>query len=421
MNMKFAAVACFGLFLGAALTGCSTSWPEKAAGISVGTTRAQVNEVLPVWEDGWVVDVGGSNHSYWVSTNWMVTVRYDSTGGEGSMGNRTIARVTAVKAPYPNIEAEVNLLMEFKNSKDFCEQSMIGNKLAALYQPAILQSLILTDDLTNEDRHIRANAAFVFAALGDPRGFETLVNILDDRSPRPEGQGVGCCPWTLQEQIASDRYYAAHVLGDLKDPRALPILIPLLKDNEVNYIVPWSLSQIGGEQAVHALIDTLGNENPSIRVLAIYGLEDMHAVEALPRLRQMVNDEAYCDVDDLISVGDAARGVIAELEPHPDPIDRLAASLSSSQGLWVNGLSPLPIQLPPSATQAEVLARSFQDAGFDSGRVRQYRVLDSRQVIVLHRVGKYVMVLVKTNLGKMIVMTDYSKNGKGWSYRIYKT
>jgi hypothetical protein len=42
----------------------------------------------------------------------------------------------------------------------------------------------------------------------------------------------------LQVQIGADRCYAAHLL--LKDPRGVPILVPLLKDREVNYIVPWS-------------------------------------------------------------------------------------------------------------------------------------------------------------------------------------
>ena len=34
----------------------------------------------------------------------------------------------------------------------------------------------------------------------------------------------------LPGQIRQDRYYAAHLLGDLKDPRGVPILVSLLKD-----------------------------------------------------------------------------------------------------------------------------------------------------------------------------------------------
>ncbi len=52
--------------------------------------------------------------------------------------------------------------------------------------------------------------------------------------------------WSVDAQIAADRYYAAHLFGDLKDVRAVAILIPLLKDRvRVNVIVPWSLGEIG--------------------------------------------------------------------------------------------------------------------------------------------------------------------------------
>ena len=49
-------------------------------------------------------------------------------------------------------------------------------------------------------------------------------------------------------QIAADRYYAAHLLGDLRDPLAIPVLVPLLKDKEVNSIVPWALGEIGDKR-----------------------------------------------------------------------------------------------------------------------------------------------------------------------------
>ena len=89
--------------------------------------------------------------------------------------------------------------------------------------------------------------------------------------------------WTLRAQIREDRYYAAHLLGDLRDPRAIPILVPLLKDKEVNSIVPWALGQIGDKSAVGPLLDALDEDSPSMRVLAIYALETLNAKEAVPR------------------------------------------------------------------------------------------------------------------------------------------
>ncbi len=206
------------------------------------------------------------------------------------------------------------LIEQFKNSQIFWQQFEIAEKIVALHDTNVLQSPVLTDDLTNEDRHVRGNAALIFAALGDNRGFDVIENILNDRSSRPEGQGDGY-PWTLQGQIAADRYDAAHLFGDLKNPRAVPVLIPLLQDDEVNYIVPWSLGAIGDKRAIPALIEALDDKAPSIRVLAIYALEMLDAVQALPRLRELLNDHQRSNFGDLVTVADAAHEAIIKLTP----------------------------------------------------------------------------------------------------------
>jgi HEAT repeat protein len=203
----------------------------------------------------------------------------------------------------PTNPSTARLLGDFKNCGVFWQQFEIGKKIVALHDTNVLQSPILTDDLTNDDRHVRANAAYVFGVLGDERGFDTLQKILTDRSSRPEDITDDALHPSLRLQIEADRYYAVHVFGDLKDPRAVPILIPLLHDDEVNYIVPWSLGEIGDQRAIPPLIKTLDNKNPSMRVLAIYALEQLHAVEALPRLRALLNDNDRSNFGDLVSVG----------------------------------------------------------------------------------------------------------------------
>jgi hypothetical protein len=90
----------------------------------------------------------------------------------------------------------------------------------------------------------RGNAAFIFARPGDDRGFQVIKAILENRSPKRAvfmiDDGGHLNP---QLQIREDRYYAAHLFGDLKDVRAVPILVPLLRDEEVKGVVPWSLGQ----------------------------------------------------------------------------------------------------------------------------------------------------------------------------------
>jgi HEAT repeat protein len=168
--------------------------------------------------------------------------------------------------------------------------------------------------LTHEDRHLRANAAFVFARFGDPRGLQVLEGILSDRSDRPEGQGRAGGNYSLASQIRADRYYAVHVLGELRDSRAVPILMPLLQDEEVDYKVPWALGLIGDRSAIPPLIAALDGESPALLVNVIYALETLNAKEALPRLAALLNDQRRSNFGATVSVAEAAQGAIATLK-----------------------------------------------------------------------------------------------------------
>ena len=124
-----------------------------------------------------------------------------------------------------------DLLDRFRQEKVFWRQFEIGQALVAANHRGDIAELEAW--LTHDDRHLRGNVAFVLGRLGDPRGFETIAEILADRSPRSAGQGILGGNWSVQSQIRADRYYAAHLLGDLKDPRGIELLIPLLNDDAV--------------------------------------------------------------------------------------------------------------------------------------------------------------------------------------------
>jgi HEAT repeat protein len=212
------------------------------------------------------------------------------------------------------------LLAQFQNTPEFWEQFDVAKDIVALHDRRVLPELV--GKLSDPDRHVRGNAAFVFASLGDERGFDVIFSILTDRSDRPAAQGMvivrpGATPsYRVERQIATDRYYAAHLLGDLKDPRAVPVLIPLLDDPEVDYIVPWALAEIGDKRAVIPLINALGNKDPSIRVLAIYALETLKAKEALPALRALLHDDTRSTFGNMVQVAEAARAGIVKLEAY---------------------------------------------------------------------------------------------------------
>jgi hypothetical protein len=207
------------------------------------------------------------------------------------------------------------LLDRFKMEKVFWRQFEIAQALAAANSRGAIAELEVW--LTHDDRHLRGNVAFVLGRLGDPRGFETIAAILADRSPRSVGQGIPGGNWTVQAQIRADRYYAAHLLGDLKDPRGVDLLIPLLNDKDVDYIVPWSLAEIGDRRGIGPLVAQTDRDDPSLRVLAIGALERLNAREALPRLRQLLQDDRKSNFGDRTTVADAAKRAIAVLSQLP--------------------------------------------------------------------------------------------------------
>ena len=205
-----------------------------------------------------------------------------------------------------------DLIGQFYENRVFWQQFEVAQKIAKLRDPTLLKQL--EPFLKDEDRHVRANAAFVFASLGDERGFDVICATLEDRtSGRPETQGIPGGNWSLRAQVRSDRYYAAHLLGDLRNPRALPILIPLLKDEDVSYIVPWSLGEIGDRRAIPPLVEMLNDPSPDLRVLSIYALEALGAKEALPKLKRLTQDSGRIHFNGLGTVGEAATAAIAKL------------------------------------------------------------------------------------------------------------
>jgi HEAT repeat protein len=212
-----------------------------------------------------------------------------------------------------------DLLRQFVNEKVFWKQLEIAKKLVATQDRSVLNALDVW--LNDDDRNLRGNVAFVFAGLGDERGFVVITTILNDRSDRPEGQGQpgGSSDgrYHVEQQIRADRYYAVNLLGNLKDRRAVPILIPLLTDLQLKYEVPWALAEIGDRAADEALIARLSDYDPSMRVFVIQALGKLGAKEALPNLRALLNDNEKSRLGTPVTVAQAASAAIVKLESIP--------------------------------------------------------------------------------------------------------
>jgi hypothetical protein len=168
----------------------------------------------------------------------------------------------------------VGLVEQFESTTAFWEQFEVAKKIVALHDKSVLPRLELW--LRCEDMRRRGNAAFVFARLGDDRGLEVIQAILGDRSPKRAVFEIDSAGHpSPAQQIRADRYYAAHLLGDLKDARAVSILIPLLKDEDVKEIVPWSLAEIGDKSAIPPLKEALADKDLTMRASALRALEKL--------------------------------------------------------------------------------------------------------------------------------------------------
>lgn len=223
--------------------------------------------------------------------------------GGGSASAQTRADTTAAQ-----------LLGQFEEQKYSHEQFYVAREIVAAKDASILPKL--ESWLTCEDRQVRGNAAFVFAGLGDSRGFDTIVAILRDFSQRPHTPNLGTYagPASFEAlsraQTRSDRHYAVWLLGQLKDPRGVPILVPLLKD--VNDGSAGSLGQIGDRSAIQPLIATLGEPDPRLKFYAIRALTDLKATDALTALQRLLDDKSLFNNRE--SIAEEAQAAISQLQ-----------------------------------------------------------------------------------------------------------
>jgi hypothetical protein len=84
-------------------------------------------------------------------------------------------------ATHPN-ESASGLLEQFESTTVFWEQFEVAKKIVAFHDKGVLPRLEAW--LRCEDMRRRGNAAFVFARLGDDRGFQVIQAILEDRSSK---------------------------------------------------------------------------------------------------------------------------------------------------------------------------------------------------------------------------------------------
>src|SRR4029077_19098888 len=99
--------------------------------------------------------------------------------GASLAGMCLLSTLFAQTAQYRS-ESASGLVEQFKSATIFWKQFEVAKKIVALHDKRVLHDL--EPWLSDEDRHLRGNAAFIFASLGDDRGIQIIKAILEDRS-----------------------------------------------------------------------------------------------------------------------------------------------------------------------------------------------------------------------------------------------
>jgi beta-lactamase regulating signal transducer with metallopeptidase domain len=157
------------------------------------------------------------------------------------------------------------------------EQAAIA--LASMGRAAFLP---LTNQLDSTNATVRRNAAW---AIGE------LTNM-------PPGERDGAVPRLVTLLTDADewvRMAAARALGEVRNRSAVPALISTLSDADghVRELAVWGLSELKDKRAVAALCSVLLSDARSeVRRGAAEALGEIASAEALPSLKQALNDPA---------------------------------------------------------------------------------------------------------------------------------
>ncbi len=146
--------------------------------------------------------------------------------------------------------------------------------------------------LDTKDRRRRCNAGLVLAGLGDQRGLAVIINELQDKKPRPTDLTRSDGKPYPEGQIKADRYYAASLLGQLGNKKAVPALIQATKDETINYRAAISLGEIGDKSAIPALRE-MAKHFPAEKLWAGYGLAALGEQEGFDILTNVILSDSH--------------------------------------------------------------------------------------------------------------------------------
>jgi len=154
------------------------------------------------------------------------------------------------------------------------------------------------------DPQVRQYAAYLLGQAKNPRAIQPLVEALADfdKSVREQATlALSSIGKAAVEQLAEamkeprweTRYRAAEALGKIADDKAVQPLIQALRDNRdhVRYMAAKGLRELGDSDAVEPLVILLKDENVYVRLMAVYALAALGGNNAKTALAKALESE----------------------------------------------------------------------------------------------------------------------------------
>jgi len=167
-------------------------------------------------------------------------------------------------------------------------------KLRSCHTAKVCQALLTAIDDKSKPIEVRRRALEAAAPLSLPQVTEAIKEAYQSRDSKLRinaiyAMGRNCdCSWlpTLLKELASDdagmRYEAAGACGELEEEEAVPPLIGLINDPDIDVQLAaiQALGKIGGTKAKECLEQCLDNISKAVRQAAEQALKKLEAEEA---------------------------------------------------------------------------------------------------------------------------------------------
>jgi len=164
------------------------------------------------------------------------------------------------------------------------------------------------------DPQVRQYAAYLLGEAKNPRAIQPLIEALADfdKSVREQATlalssigkaAVEPLAAAMKEPKWETRYRAAEALGKIADEKAVKPLIAALKDNRehVRYMAAKGLRELGDSDALEPMIILLKDENKYVRMMAVRALGAIGGKKATAALTKALETEKNEQVRETIA------------------------------------------------------------------------------------------------------------------------